>query len=204
MEETRRHHLGPGEVGTLKALSHPTRVRLLLAVSEIGPATVGMLAERVGEAVGGVSYHLQQLAKYGLVAEVPELARDKRERWWRFAHVSGLSMAASEFADDPVGQLTQRAALLAWTEATAERMRQAVETMHTLPQEWWNATQPGMRGPLRLTAEELGQLCDELGAVIDRWLQHSKSAADQEGRWRVHLPIHPLVSPEHPHGDESS
>ncbi|MEV7908349.1 helix-turn-helix domain-containing protein, partial [Streptomyces anulatus] len=83
MEQARRH-LGPKDTGALKALSHPLRMRLLMTVDEIGPATVGMLAEHLTQPVGVISYHLRQLANHGLVAEVPELARDRRERWWRF------------------------------------------------------------------------------------------------------------------------
>ncbi|MEV0581782.1 winged helix-turn-helix domain-containing protein [Nonomuraea sp. NPDC050310] len=192
MEETRRQ-LGPDDVGTLKAMAHPTRVRLLMAIAEIGPATVGMLAERLDEAVGAVSYHLRQLGEHGLVAEAPELARDRRERWWRFVPTESLSITPSDFADDPVGQIAQRAALRAWLEASTERLRLAVEAMPGLPQEWQDVTMPSMNGPLRLTAEELAQLYDELGALMERWKRHGETAADQEDRRRVHLYFQPLT-----------
>jgi hypothetical protein len=35
---------------------------------------------------GNVSYHLGVLARHGFVVDVPERARDKRERWWTAAH----------------------------------------------------------------------------------------------------------------------
>ena len=47
------------------------------------PSTVGMLAERTDQAAANVSHHLKVLAAADLVTEAPELARDRRERWWR-------------------------------------------------------------------------------------------------------------------------
>ncbi|GAA4064224.1 ArsR/SmtB family transcription factor [Nonomuraea soli] len=195
MEQTRRH-LGPDDVGTLKAMAHPTRVRLLMAVAEIGPATVGMLAARVGEAVGAVSYHLQQLGQHGLVAEAPELARDKRERWWRFVPTDSLSMTPSDFAGDPVGQHTQRAALLAWVDAAAERNRRSVEAMHSLPQEWQDVTLPSVNGPMELTADELRQFYDDFNELIEQWRERGRAAADPaDDRRRVNVYIQPMVYP---------
>ncbi|MFD6716591.1 helix-turn-helix domain-containing protein, partial [Micromonospora chalcea] len=66
----------------MRALAHPTRLRLLGELRLRGPQTVGMLSERTGEAVGSVSYHVGKLAEHGFVTEAPDLARDRRERWW--------------------------------------------------------------------------------------------------------------------------
>ncbi|MFD6666158.1 helix-turn-helix domain-containing protein, partial [Micromonospora chalcea] len=65
----------------MRALAHPTRLRLLGELRLRGPQTVGMLSERTGEAVGSVSYHVGKLAEHGFVTEAPDLARDRRERW---------------------------------------------------------------------------------------------------------------------------
>ena len=50
--------------------------------------TVGRLCEIVDDAPGNVSYHLGVLAEFGFIEEAPELATDRRERWWRSAHDS--------------------------------------------------------------------------------------------------------------------
>ncbi|GLW57037.1 winged helix-turn-helix domain-containing protein [Kitasatospora phosalacinea] len=62
------------------ALAHPPRRRLLDLPKVHGPATVGLLAECSGEAVGSACHHLRVPAKAELIEEAPELARDRRER----------------------------------------------------------------------------------------------------------------------------
>ncbi|GAA0945787.1 helix-turn-helix domain-containing protein [Kribbella koreensis] len=67
------------------AIHHPLRHRLLDLLRADGPATASRLAEATGELVGNVSHHLKVLATAGVIAEVPELAKTRRERWWRVA-----------------------------------------------------------------------------------------------------------------------
>jgi DNA-binding transcriptional ArsR family regulator len=71
------------EAKALAALAHPYRARLMDALKVDGPSTATELARRTGQAVGSASHHLKVLHDAGLVAEAPELARDRRERWWR-------------------------------------------------------------------------------------------------------------------------
>ncbi|GAA3113838.1 helix-turn-helix domain-containing protein [Streptosporangium carneum] len=197
MEQASRH-LGPKDAGALKALSHPLRMRLLLTVDEIGPATVGMLAEHLTQPVGVISYHLRQLARHGLVAEVPELARDRRERWWRFVPTEDLSLTPSEFADDPVGLIASRATMLQWVEFTAEQTRRWVEDMHAWPREWQDAALLSRLGQMRLTSEELRRFGKELNELVERWQAHGENAADDSpDRRRVALYCHaqPLGPP---------
>ncbi|MFI5930968.1 ArsR/SmtB family transcription factor [Actinoplanes sp. NPDC051494] len=66
----------------LRALAHPIRLKLLELLTVDGPATGRKLADRVGESTASVSYHVAQLAKWGLVEPAAELARG-RERPWR-------------------------------------------------------------------------------------------------------------------------
>src|SRR6201996_4811964 len=79
----------------LAAYSHPLRRRLLDALSVDDAATASMLAEATGQAVGNVSHHLKVLASAQLIEEAPELARDRRERWWRRTS-RGLRWSRSE------------------------------------------------------------------------------------------------------------
>jgi DNA-binding MarR family transcriptional regulator len=71
-----------GDPGSLKALGHPLRQRILRRLRRSGPATATSLAGELGENTGATSYHLRQLAAYGFVEEVPDRARG-RERWWQ-------------------------------------------------------------------------------------------------------------------------
>lgn len=197
MEEARSRHLGPKDTGALKAISHPLRMRLLLAVDEIGPATVGMLATHLSQPVGVISYHLRQLATHGLVAEVPELARDRRERWWRFVPTESLSITPSEFVDDPVGQVASRALMLQWIDVTAEQMRRWVEGMHAWPPSWQDAATLGRKGPMRMTPSDMRQFDAELEALVERWRKHGEEAEDSPDRRQVVFIFHaePLGPP---------
>ena len=71
------------EPDVLRAVAHPLRRRLLDVLRVDGPQTASLLAEHTGEAVGNVSHHVRVLQRAGLVEAAPELARDRRERWWR-------------------------------------------------------------------------------------------------------------------------
>ena len=46
-----------------------------------GPATATTLARELGESSGATSFHLRQLARYGLVRDDAERGT-RRERWW--------------------------------------------------------------------------------------------------------------------------
>src|SRR3954451_11427371 len=91
------------------ASGHPVRRRLLEVLGVDGPATASQLAERTGELVGNVSHHLKMLARAGLGEEAPELAKDRRERWWRHVPLS-LSWSLADVRGDPVGEAVAVAA----------------------------------------------------------------------------------------------
>jgi DNA-binding transcriptional ArsR family regulator len=96
-------------VEQVAASGHPVRRRLLEVLGVEGPATASQLAERTGQLVGNVSHHLKMLARAGLVEEVPELAKDRRERWWRQVPVS-LSWSLADVRGDAVGEAVAIAA----------------------------------------------------------------------------------------------
>jgi len=77
----------------LRALAHPIRLTLLELLTVDGPASGRELADRTGESTASISYHVGQLAKWGLVEPAPELARG-RERPWR-ATSRGITWSAA-------------------------------------------------------------------------------------------------------------
>jgi DNA-binding transcriptional ArsR family regulator len=58
------------------------------------------LAATTGQAIGNVSHHLRVLGDCGLIEEAPELARDRRERWWRLVS-RGVLWSSGDFRQDP-------------------------------------------------------------------------------------------------------
>ena len=65
----------------LRALAHPIRLSLVGLLRVEGPLTATRAAELLGESSASMSFHLRQLAKYGLVEEAG--GGKGRERPWR-------------------------------------------------------------------------------------------------------------------------
>ncbi len=91
------------QVDVVVAVHHPLRRRLLEMLTLDGPATASALAGRTDQLVGNISHHLKVLARAGLIAEAPELAKDRRERWWR-AQRLGISWSVADAAGDAAGE----------------------------------------------------------------------------------------------------
>ncbi|MEI2775322.1 MAG: winged helix-turn-helix domain-containing protein [Tetrasphaera sp.] len=167
------------DAAPLAALAHPFRARMLDALKVDGPSTASMLARRTGQAVGNASHHLKVLADAGLVEEAPELAKDKRERWWRLVS-SGTRWTTSDFAGDA-------SALTAAREAEALQLRRQIERV----QAWlanadsdpvWGDAAFATQNWLQVTPQELDQVAAEVIAVLLRWgeRQIPDDGADRE------------------------
>ncbi|MFE9746125.1 ArsR/SmtB family transcription factor [Saccharothrix saharensis] len=70
---------------TLRALAHPLRWKLMEVLHNYGPSTATQCAEVLDESVASCSYHLNMLAQYGFVAEVPGKGRQKP---WRLVRTN--------------------------------------------------------------------------------------------------------------------
>lgn len=136
----------------LAAMSHPLRRRLLDVLRLDGPCTASVLAERTGQAVGNVSHHLKVLAASDLVEEAPELARDRRERWWRRVSYA-VSWSPSDFPDDPVAAAAESLAL----ERQVSMARQWFAERDTYPEEWHRAAF-ATDGWAKMSVAELAEL----------------------------------------------
>lgn len=67
----------------LRAMAHPLRIRIVSLLLQRGHARAADLAQELDLPANAISYHLQALAKGGIIVEAPELARDKRDRVWK-------------------------------------------------------------------------------------------------------------------------
>ena len=177
------------DAGPMRALAHPMRLRILGLLRVDGPATVGMIAERTGEAAGSASYHVQTLAKHGFVEPAPELARDRRERWWRAAH-QVTSWQPAEFLDDPERHAASDAMRRAVLDSYHRELLGALDAEATLEPEWVAASDSS-DGAAYLTLDEFRELNAELAAVRDRWFARGRDERVRlEGaravRWITH------------------
>jgi DNA-binding transcriptional ArsR family regulator len=156
----------------LSAMANPFRSRMLDALSVDGPSTASALAKRTGQAVGSVSHHLKVLAEAGLVVEAPELARDRRERWWRLV-APATRWSRAEFATD-AGAVT--AALAAESLTLQRQFERAQEWLANAESAGdWDDAAFATQTWLTLTPDELRELSAELIALTRRWRQRAGS-----------------------------
>ena len=120
----------------LRALAHPTRLKMLGMLRIDGPATATSLATRLGINTGQTSYHLRQLAQHGFVVDDDERGNG-RERWWKAAHQSTITGDMPERPED-------KEALDAYMQTVAviytQQLQAAVEEGPLLPQRWREAS----------------------------------------------------------------
>jgi predicted ArsR family transcriptional regulator len=144
----------------LRAYAHPLRMSLVGLLRREGPLTATQAAERLGESVPNCSFHLRQLAKYGLVERVE--GADAREKPWR---ASALMTSWGAESDDPeilaaVSQLDGVIARRYYEKAVAWLAHRAEE-----PAEWRRVTGFG-DALLWVTAEELGEIQQRMDELV--------------------------------------
>lgn len=82
----------------LRALAHPTRLALVGLLRRHGPLTATQAAEHVGESPSSCSFHLRQLARWGLVEEAG--GGTGRQRPWRAtADMTSWNVRTQELAE---------------------------------------------------------------------------------------------------------
>src|SRR3954470_17628773 len=85
----------------LRAVAHPVRNRILTELTASGPMRAADIARELGVPANQASFHLRQLAKYGLVEEDPDAARDRRDRVWKVSSERGITINLSEIEKEP-------------------------------------------------------------------------------------------------------
>ncbi|GIH11378.1 transcriptional regulator [Rhizocola hellebori] len=153
--------------GTLAALAHPLRRRLLDILRVDGPATASSLAEKTDQAIANVSHHLRVLGTSNLIEEAPELARDKRERWWRMP-TGSLRWSTSDFDDDPAGQVIAETLQQMLLDQHIKILRDWYGKDRDEQGEWVNGAFSSDKW-LRLTPQELFELSEQVGELFQRW-----------------------------------
>ncbi|MFF3318959.1 ArsR/SmtB family transcription factor [Streptomyces sp. NPDC003035] len=179
------------DLGTLKAVSHPLRMRLYRALFVARTATASQLADQVDEAVSLVSYHLRKLADHGLIEEAETQSADGRERWWQPSS-DGFSIREEDVRDAPEMLAASAAFSRTVAEQRAELHRRFLDERLTWSDAWRSASVSSEWLP-RLTAAELAALGEELDAVVKKYddkARAAEKAGDTEGRENVAVHLH--------------
>jgi DNA-binding transcriptional ArsR family regulator len=153
------------DAASLRALAHPIRWSLIEALGLEVTATATRCAELIGESQATCSFHLRQLARFGLVEEAP--SSSKRERPWR------LRSLRQSWSNEPSGDRGQDDAVrqlnAVFVDRETERIRRWARQAVDAPAQWREAA--GMTGALAwMTPDELRQFGEEFDELALRHL----------------------------------
>jgi hypothetical protein len=147
----------------LRALSHPTRWKLIDLLGLENTATATRCAEFTGESVASCSYHLNMLAKYGFVEEADR--GHGREKPWRLAR---RNQSWDPEGLDPEGVLAAETLTEVYLDHELGRMKDFLRRYDREPSEWWSAT-GSWATTTHLTLDELRAVAAELAAIAERF-----------------------------------
>ena len=163
----------------LRAVAHPTRLKLLGELRRVGPLTATQAGERIDESPAGCSFHLRLLAKYGLVEEAG--GGRGRARPWR-----ATSMGHEWASRGPSGEPDEASDLLTRVvvERWFEEALQWVERRATETEEWAEATVLEDR-LLYLTPQELLELSHRVGELLEPYARRVTDPGSRPGGARA-------------------
>ena len=145
----------------LRALAHPVRLALVGALRRGGPLTATEAGERIGESATTCSFHLRQLARYGLVEEAG--GGKGRARPWR-ATASFTSWP--NVTEGPEQAAAANALSTIVVERYFERALRAVDERESESPEWQRATGFGDM-VVHATTDELLELEAGIEKLLD-------------------------------------
>ncbi len=149
----------------LRALAHPIRLELISLLRRGGPLTATQAGEQIGESPSSCSFHLRQLAKYGLVEEAG--GGHGRERPWRATAISTEWAArGSDDEADAATAMLSRVVIERYFESALEWLdrRDAEEP------EWVDAAAIS-DALVYMTAEELLEVDQGIRALLEPYLK---------------------------------
>lgn len=164
------------DVEILRALAHPLRDALLRYLMAAGPHTASECADAVGSTASNCSWHLRQLAKFGLVEATD--GGDGRQRPWR---ATAVGLDFGEFAEDPA---TRAAQLAVFGTSLAEEQKltqRFLERVDELDADWRGAAALNTYA-LNLTAAELAELTEKIDALVRPYSSPIRKSAPPDAR----------------------
>ncbi len=160
----------------LRAMAHPTRLELIGLLRRGGPLTATQAGEQIGESPASCSFHLRQLAKYGLVEEAG--GGRGRERPWRATAISTEWPVFGESEEArAAGEMLSRVVVERYFESALEWL----ERQPTEPPEWAEAALFG-DALVYMTVEEMREVEGQIRKLFEPYLKRlEESAPRSEG-----------------------
>jgi DNA-binding transcriptional ArsR family regulator len=175
---------------TLRAIAHPVRLRILDELDLTGPLRAADIAAALDVPANQASFHLRQLAKYGLIEEAPEAARDGRDRVWKKVGDAEMRVDLSELEKQPGGKAAVGVFRQQWLASAHESLDRSM---------LWSgrkdSTVAVSSGVLRLTKAEARKLSEEMTALVVRYREAGTSGPQSAKTYEVLTVIQPTEKP---------
>jgi DNA-binding transcriptional ArsR family regulator len=161
----------------MRALAHPARIEIVEYLNTTGEVvTATECARLVGLSPSATSYHLRELAKYGLVEQAPSRG-DGRERVWRTSS-SHVRIDGSDREPETVA--AQRALVDLYLDRDARRLQEWLDRLDTEPVEW-QETSTIMGSTLLMTVDELHALNEKVRELVEPYQLRTRRSDRPEG-----------------------
>ncbi len=159
----------------LRAYAHPIRLALMGLLRRSGQMTATQAGERIGESAASCSFHLRQLAKFGLVEEAG--GGRGRERPWRATAISTEWPALGPSPEsEEAGAMLSRVVVERYFETAIDWLGRRREE----PEDWAESAVISDH-ILYLTAAELAGIHTKIRALLDPFLERSDPAKRPAG-----------------------
>jgi predicted ArsR family transcriptional regulator len=165
----------------LRAIAHPVRSRILTELDAHGSLRAADVAQLLGIPANQASFHLRQLAKFGLVEEAAGAGRDKRDRVWRATAAGGFDVSLGQIEKAPGGKAA----------STVFRRTKAAWAHRLVEDAYGDDRTPGIQRTvieqaLLLSKDEARELSEQLSGLVDTWRERNQGGQD-EGRRTYHV-----------------
>lgn len=176
-------------VAALRALGHPTRLRILAHLQLSGDATATECGAEVGESASSCSYHLRLLAQHGFVEQVP--TGDGRERRWHHTVTSfDFDAGAERDAEFQAASALARAALL---ELSDTNVRDYLASEHAFSPAWREAA-AFLQTAIVASPAELVEITQRIQAVLADYAPSARKRKPRGARV-VHVSVRVVPKP---------
>ncbi|MEV6843734.1 helix-turn-helix domain-containing protein [Actinoplanes sp. NPDC051411] len=167
----------------MRALAHPARIEIVEHLNSTGEVvTATECAQLVGLTPSATSYHLRELAKYGLVEQAPSRG-DGRERVWRSTSTH-VQIAGTD--QEPETLAAERALVNLYLDRDARRLEEWLDRHQQEPVEWQEASAI-MGNTLLLTVEELRGLNEKVRELVEPYQMRARRASPPDGAREVRV-----------------
>jgi predicted ArsR family transcriptional regulator len=170
----------------LRAVAHPTRGRILDELGATGPMRAADLGESLGIPANQASFHLRQLAKYGVIVPAPEAARDKRDRVWKLSSQRGFRLDVQDIEKQPGGRAAMsvfRQNKAAWAHRLVDEVWSLKRTKNT-----FNAI---VDQSMKLTKDEAAEFMGEVDEVLARWADKTRGRSRDRRTYVFYAMVQP-------------